>query len=345
MEQSRDELREEHIAMTVNTRADATADRTERSIWAEPYSLRVPQPAERPRLEAIWAASQDADDPAFRPHDGWWSLAEWAAMCRLLVHGAEPIGVVALNVVADGDASEVRLALLPAYRSSAAGERLLQAARVLTQTTGLHTLRLYLPAAATWATRPAAAHGFHPIRAFHAMLRPAGAEAPSVPEIAGIRIRPIRPGEEARVLAAINQAWQGTYNFHPISRERFLLELHNQRDGFLVAVDATDETRIAGTVHARFDPGAYNPDGPPYAWIANLTTGLDWRGRGLGRALLLRGLEYLRRRGARSIALGVDGGNPVPVRLYHATGFRTISSLEVWEGQADGTSVAHPAAR
>jgi len=32
--------------MIVNTRADATADRTERSIRAAPYSLRVPQPAD-----------------------------------------------------------------------------------------------------------------------------------------------------------------------------------------------------------------------------------------------------------------------------------------------------------
>ena len=36
-------------------------------------------------LEAAWAASQDADDPASRPAHGWWSVTDWAGATRALV--------------------------------------------------------------------------------------------------------------------------------------------------------------------------------------------------------------------------------------------------------------------
>jgi mycothiol synthase len=303
---------------------------------AEPYSLRAPNASEYAILEAIWGASQDIDDPAFRPHDGWWSLADWAVMSRLLFLGTIPIGVVALNHVAEGDATEVRLALLPAYREAAAGARLLDAARELTRTMELRRMRLYVPSRAAWATRPAAEAGFRPVRALHAMLRHAGTETPPAPQVNGILVRPMRRGEEDVILAAINRAWEGTYNFHTISMDTFLSEVQNQRDSFLVAVDATDPTRIARTVHARFDPLARNPDGAPYAWVSNLTTQPEWRRRGLGRALLIAGLRHLDNRGAQSVALGVDGGNLIARRLYESLEFQTISTLEIWEGCDDG---------
>ena len=47
--------------------------------------------------------------------------------------------------------------------------------------------------------------------------------------------------------------------------------------------------------------------------------------------VLLAGLQYLRSRGAGSITLGVDAGNPAPVNLYKSVGFRTISSTEAWD--------------
>ena len=70
-----------------------------------------------------------------------------------------------------------------------------------------------------------------------------------------------------------------------------------------VAVADGDQSRILGTVHARFDLTHHNPDGHPYAWISNLTIDPAWRGKGLGRALLAAGVANLQQRGACSVAL------------------------------------------
>ena len=80
-----------------------------------------------------------------------------------------------------------------------------------------------------------------------------------------------------------------------------------------------------------FDPTDQNPDGAPRAWISNLTVDASQRGRGLGRAMLLAGLHSLRARGATSVTLGVDAGDPAPLRLYQSVGFETVSSMGVWD--------------
>jgi len=44
--------------------------------------------ADRAALDALWGASQAADDRSFRPQGGWWSLARWAATSVLLAAGS-----------------------------------------------------------------------------------------------------------------------------------------------------------------------------------------------------------------------------------------------------------------
>jgi ribosomal protein S18 acetylase RimI-like enzyme len=145
-----------------------------------------------------------------------------------------------------------------------------------------------------------------------------------------VRVRPLRPGEEPKLLDALNRSWAGTWGFTPIPASALARDLRGQRDGMQVAIDA-DDGKIVATVHAMFDPTAHNLDGGPYAWISNLTTDPDWRGRGLGRMMLVAGIHYLQDRGAGSVMLGVDGGNDAALRLYRSAGFRRVSTTELLE--------------
>ena len=97
-----------------------------------------------------------------------------------------------------------------------------------------------------------------------------------------------------------------------------------------------DDHRIVATVHAIFDRDARNLDGGPYAWISNLTTDPDWRGRGLGRLMLARGVDSLEERGAESVMLGVDGRNAAAVGLYQSAGFEIVSTTDIWEQSRRG---------
>jgi ribosomal protein S18 acetylase RimI-like enzyme len=304
------------------------------TIERRPSASRVHRPwlvdGERATLEAVWAASQDADDRASRPATGWWSVTAWATATRALVEGGEVIGLVAIWA-GDGDAAEARLALAPGRRTVRAARALLRGALDLAGAADAGRLRLFAPRGATWVGEQARAAGFVRVRELHTMARPAAAGPLAAAAVPGVRIRELRPGEEAALLAALNRAWAGTWNFRPIEPAALARDLHGQRAGMLVAVPADDGARIVATCHAIFDAAARNPDGGPYAWISNLTTDPAWRGRGLARAMLAAGVTYLRSRGAGSVALGVDGGNVVPLSLYRASGFEILSTLDVWE--------------
>jgi mycothiol synthase len=294
-------------------------------------SIVPPSTAELAALQAIWRASQDRDEPAGRPYDGWWSIPNWATAIRVLRYDSEIIGFAAVEYHPGADAAEARLGLLPEHRRPKLAERLIRSAIDLAQAAGAATLRLYAPEAAAWAIEAARVWRFRPLRAQHLMLRPIAAPTLSVPELPGMHIRQLRTGEDTALLAALNRAWAGTWNFRPIAAAALADDLQGQRAGMLVAVADADESHIIGTAHARFDRAHHNPDGNPYAWISNLTIDPAWRGRGLGRALLAAGLANLQERGARSVALQVDGGNDTALNLYRSVGFELISTVVILE--------------
>ncbi|MGL5063733.1 MAG: GNAT family N-acetyltransferase, partial [Microcoleus sp.] len=60
-------------------------------------------------------------------------------------------------------------------------------------------------------------------------------------------------------------------------------------------------------------------------WIGVLGTRRGFRKLGLGRAMLLAGLQRLKAAGVDTAILGVDAENPSgALRLYESTGFRKI---------------------
>jgi mycothiol synthase len=284
-----------------------------------------------PVLQAVWSASQDVDDPASRPRDGWWSITDWASTIRPLTMNGEVIGLTAVEVSDGDDVAEGRLALVADRRTRSAAKALVSAALGIARSGGAERLRLVIPGQATWAGDAVRAAGFETIRATHVMLRPATAGPMASPNVGGVDVRPLRPGEDSALLAALNRAWAGTWGFSPIPPAALAADLQGQRDGMLVATDADDDSRIVATVHTIFDPVARNLDGGPSAWISNLTTDPDWRGRGLGRLMLARGIGSLHHRGAESVMLGVEGGNDAAVGLYRSAGFDVVSTTDIWE--------------
>jgi ribosomal protein S18 acetylase RimI-like enzyme len=73
------------------------------------------------------------------------------------------------------------------------------------------------------------------------------------------------------------------------------------------------------------------PDDPsevsPVAHVSDLVVLPAWRDRGIGRALLARGEDHARARGAERLRIGVLARNEGARRLYLAEGFREVYVL------------------
>jgi len=291
--------------------------------------LRAAGPDEADAVQAVWESSNAEDDPASWSRGGW-SVIGWATHTRVLEVDHRVVGVVAVRAEpAPDQAMPARVALDISTRQPRLAQKLVRGAVELIREAGGVRVRLFVPSRAEWTQTAARAAGFEPVRMVAHMLLPASAPTPQAGPVAGLHLRPIRPGEDRRVLAALNRNWAGTWNFVSIPYEMLKEDLEGQREGMLLGLDDADQ--IIATCHAVYAPSGQNPDGNPRAWISNLTVDPGHRERGIARFMLAAGIAHLRERGASSITLGVDANNPAPFRLYQSVGFQISTSTEAWD--------------
>jgi mycothiol synthase len=240
----------------------------------------------------------------------------------LLTEGGELAGYAHLDPTDPVEGPSGELVVHPEHRGHGLG---LALTRALLAEAGPRPLRLWahgdLPAAAALAS----AAGFERVRALWTMRRPLQTPL-GTPELAeGITVRTFRVGHDEDAWIAINRrAFAG----HPEQGAwtRADLDLREREpwfdpDGFFLA---EREGRLAG-FHWTKVHGSH-PGAPAHGHEAIgevYVVGVDpaEQGTGLGRALTLIGLRYLRSRGLPEVMLYVDEANTAAIRLYESLGF------------------------
>jgi ribosomal protein S18 acetylase RimI-like enzyme len=133
-----------------------------------------------------------------------------------------------------------------------------------------------------------------------ALMAIRGAEAPVV-------VRPLLKHEVPRLAEAV---WDGTS----------LAQIENrwteQEMGYRAILVAERDGELLGTV-------SIHPTGEPpdTLHLFALDVGAEWRGHGIGTAIVEHVIEEARRRGLKRVQLEVRTDNPAR-RLYHRLGFR-----------------------
>lgn len=148
-------------------------------------------------------------------------------------------------------------------------------------------------------------------------------EEPVLPE--GIEVRQVRLGvdEPAAALAA-EEAFLDHFGHIPSTSEAAIERFthwinHDDADPSLMWI-AWDGDEVAGNL-ACWPVGDVNPD---YGHVGSLSVRRPWRGRGLGRALLLWAFGEFYRRGKSGADLEVDAESLTgAVRLYESVGMKT----------------------
>lgn len=148
---------------------------------------------------------------------------------------------------------------------------------------------------------------------------------PQFPEGFALRLFPGEQDSEAWV-EMFNQSFIDHWNHHDLTVDKFKYHLAKpdyRNDLDLIAV-ADDGTFVA-FCYCEISADECDRTGRNEGWIAVLGTRRGFRKIGLGRAMLLAGLQRLKVAGVETAIVGVDAANPSgALGLYESVGFHNI---------------------
>jgi mycothiol synthase len=212
----------------------------------------------------------------------------------------------------------VELVVDPHHRDDegpAIGRELLSAAIDIVRREGGGHVHLWVPKPCAWQEEVAAAVGLHRGRDLLQMRRPLPVDG----EPYAIETRPFVVGEDDDAWLRVNNrafAWhpeQGGWSLETLKARE--AEPWFDPDGFLLH---ERDGRLAGFCWTKVHEG----HDPPLGEIYVIAVDPDFHGLGLGRALVLAGLDHLAaQRGMRVGMLYVDDSNEHAVHLYRKLGF------------------------
>jgi mycothiol synthase len=132
----------------------------------------------------------------------------------------------------------------------------------------------------------------------------------------GVDVRTFVPGRDEQAMIKVNQR---AFDWHPEQGRLTVADVEATEreawfdaDGFFLATD--DKDHVLG-----FHWTKVHPDGTGEVYVVGVDP--DAQGGGLGKALTLAGLHYLRERGISDIILYVESDNSPAVAVYTRLGF------------------------
>jgi mycothiol synthase len=163
-------------------------------------------------------------------------------------------------------------------------------------------------------------------RVFWTMERDLSQPIEDARKVEGVTLRTYRrPEDNAGATAAYNDSFQDHWDHHDETVEMWTHHIAAQSRrpdlSWVGEVDA-EPGKFGGFCLVVIHPEDNERSGVKEGWIELLGTTREWRGKGLGKALLLHGLRSLRDDGMDTALLGVDSDSPTGAnRLYESVGF------------------------
>jgi mycothiol synthase len=164
-------------------------------------------------------------------------------------------------------------------------------------------------------------------RVFWVMERDLHAPLDEPRKVEGVAIRTYRrPEDNAAGTAAYNDSFQDHWDHHDETVEMWTHQIaapSRRPDLSWVAEIDAEPGKFGAFCLVVIRPEENERSGRKEGWIELLGTTREWRGKGLGKSLLLHGLRSLRQDGMHTALLGVDSDSPTGAnRLYEAVGFK-----------------------
>ena len=273
-------------------------------------SSRPATPDDAPGIFAVGVA-RDVEDLGYPDYSLDDVLEELAEADAAWVVSDEGGAVVASALLTGGDA---RVAVHPAACGAGIGRRLLALVEDAARERGEGVIRQHVAGANDAARRLLLVAGYSTEQYYWRMMRDLSEPLPAASWPDGIEPRAYAPGaDDAPAYGLVRDAFREipgnvdrdfeSWRAVAVGRSQFAPEL---------STVAGDFAGIA--LCERWEDGQ--------GYVAYLATARDWRGRGLGRALLADSFARMRAAGLTRAVLSVNGRNESATRLYRSIGMR-----------------------
>lgn len=214
-------------------------------------------------------------------------------------------------------------AVHPAHRGQGVGSRLLEIAIDHSRKLGARAVQIPIAQKMQAGEQFVQQRGFRVVRRHWQMsLTEYGGGAPQIPH--GFELRHFVPGDEEGLCTLQNLAFAGSWGFctNTVDEIHYLANCSLcHPEGILFIAEGE---RLVGYCWTIDDPSDQEK-----GFIRMMGVDPSYHGRGLGRAILVAGINCLQRRGMTTIELSVDSRNSGAKRLYQSVGFKR-SGTTLW---------------
>jgi len=143
---------------------------------------------------------------------------------------------------------------------------------------------------------------------------------------AALLYRHLQRGEEDKLTQIQNRSFAGTWGFNPNSVEEIRYHINLSRCSPEDVVLVCDGDKVIGYCWTRTSYEAVTNERKGQVFMLGVDP--DYRGRRIGKGVLLAGLSYLKSEGFQIAELTVDSKNQPACNLYRSVGFRVwVSTL------------------
>ena len=210
-------------------------------------------------------------------------------------------------------------------RGRGVGGKLLDAALEQVAALEVDVLHIQTSADAAAARHLLESRGFRQVKDYWQM-RWEGAELPALALRDNFRLKPFTLGEDEAMLAELqNAAFGEHWGFCPNTVEEIAARVRVQNtdpDGIIFIMDGDTPAGYNWTMRNENRHGKIG-------FVSMTGVHPDYRGNGLGTAVVVTGMEYLRDRGVDAVELEVDSENAPARELYLKLGYRQVHH-SVW---------------
>ncbi|NIO20307.1 MAG: GNAT family N-acetyltransferase [Candidatus Aenigmarchaeota archaeon] len=145
----------------------------------------------------------------------------------------------------------------------------------------------------------------------------------------GPRYRHMKSGEEEKLVQIQNRSFADTWGFNPNTVDEIVYRIGLPNCSPEDIILACDGGNVIGYCWTRIYPGETTVTKAGKGRIHMLGVDPDHRSRGVGKAVLLAGLYYLKNKGLGMVDLTVDSKNKAARALYRSAGFQ-IRTRSLW---------------